>query len=326
MNSLQQTMNNSKNNSTLVESYQQFEQVLSRVKNNLSIVTTATREQEAAAKKAATAQNTMTKSATLSNNIQTWMNQNVKAAQLYGDELRRLQSILANNTNPSQLTAVSAQFAKIKSEAKAAGLVANQFATSIKNVGLQVLGLNSGVAVIRKLISTIKEGINTVVEMDTALVDLKKTTTMSGADLSAFYKDANKAAKELGVTTTEIIQAASDWSRLGFSDKTSATEMSKLSAQFAAISPGTDIESATTGLVSTVKAYGIDVENVLDGVMSKINIVGNTAATSNDQIIEGLKRSSAAMSAMSSTLDENIALFTAAQEIIQNDAQAMSFS
>lgn len=97
--------------------------------------------------------------------------------------------------------------------------------------------------------------------------------------------------------------------------------MAKLSAQFAAISPGTDIESATTGLVSTVKAYGIDVENVLDGVMSKINIVGNTAATSNDQIIEGLKRSSAAMSAMSSTLDENIALFTAAQEIIQNDAQ-----
>lgn len=215
LNSLQQTMNNSKDNSTLVESYQQFEQVLSRVKNNLSIVTTATREQEAAAKKAAAAQNTMTKSATLSNNIQTWMNQNVKAAQLYGDELRRLQSILANNTNPSQLTAVSAQFAKIKSEAKAAGLVANQFATSIKNVGLQVLGLNSGVAVIRKLISTIKEGINTVVEMDTALVDLKKTTTMSGADLSAFYKDANQAAKELGVTTTEIIQAASDWSRLG---------------------------------------------------------------------------------------------------------------
>ncbi len=284
-------------------------------------MTTATREQETAARNAAKAQNTMAKSATLSNNIQTWMSQNVKAAQQYGDELRRLQSILANNTNPSQLTAVSAQFAKIKSEAKAAGLVTNQFATSIKNTALQVMGLSSGVMVIQKLISAIKEGINTVVEMDTALIDLKKTTTMSGADLSSFYKDANQAAKELGVTTKDIIQASADWSRLGFSDKTSSTAMSKLSAQFAAISPGVDIESATTGLVSVIKAYGIDVEDVLDGVMSKINIVGNTAATSNEQIIEGLQRSSAAMSAMGSTLDENIALFTATQEIIQNDAQ-----
>ena len=49
--------------------------------------------------------------------------------------------------------------------------------------------------------------------------------------------------------------------------------------------------------------------------------IGNTAGTSNAEIITGLSRSAAAMSAMNSTLDENIALFTAAQEIIQNDSQ-----
>lgn len=47
----------------------------------------------------------------------------------------------------------------------------------------------------------------------------------------------------------------------------------------------------------------------------------NTAATSNDQIVTGLEKSSAAMSVMGSSLEENIALFTAGQEIIQNDNQ-----
>lgn len=321
LNSLQATMATTTDNTVLISSYEQYEQVLARVQNNLKIVTTATKEQAAAAKEAAVANNTMMKSTALSNKIEAWMNQNTAAAQRFGEELRKIQAALANNQNPTQLTSLSAEFAKIQAQAKASGLVTNQFAQSVKNVGLQLLGLTSGVAALRKLIQMIRDGINTVIELDTALIDLKKTTTMSGSDLATFYKDANKAAKELGVTTKDIIQSAADWSRLDFSDKTSSETMAKLTAQFSAISPGVDIDSATTGLVSVIKAYDIDVNKVLDDVMSKINIIGNTAATSNKEIITGLQRSASAMSAMNSTLEENIALFTAAQEIVQNDSQ-----
>lgn len=105
-----------------------------------------------------------------------------------------------------------------------------------------------------KIIEMIQKGVNIVKELDTALVDLRKTTTMSSTDLKDFYSDANEAAKEYGVTTKQIIDQASSWSRLGYSDKNSATEMAKLSSQFATISPGMDIDKATTGLVSTMKA------------------------------------------------------------------------
>lgn len=105
-----------------------------------------------------------------------------------------------------------------------------------------------------KIIEMIQKGVNIVKELDTALVDLRKTTTMSSTDLEDFYSDANEAAKEYGVTTKQIIDQASSWSRLGYSDKNSATEMAKLSSQFATISPGMDIDKATTGLVSTMKA------------------------------------------------------------------------
>ena len=60
----------------------------------------------------------------------------------------------------------------------------------------------------------IQKGVNIVKELDTALVDLRKTTTMSSTDLKDFYSDANEAAKEYGVTTKQIIDQASSWSRL----------------------------------------------------------------------------------------------------------------
>lgn len=169
-----------------------------------------------------------------------------------------------------------------------------------------------------KIIEMIQKGVNIVKELDTALVDLRKTTTMSSTDLKDFYSDANEAAKEYGVTTKQIIDQASSWSRLGYSDKNSATEMAKLSSQFATISPGMDIDKATTGLVSTMKAFDVQVDNVKDGIMSKINSVGNAFATSNDEIIDGLERSASAMASTGASLEDTIAIFTGGQEIVQN--------
>ena len=71
-----------------------------------------------------------------------------------------------------------------------------------------------------QIIGTIKQGINLVRDLDNALLDLKKTTTMSKSDLTSFYKDANKEAKELGVSTKQIIEQASSWSRLGSDERT----------------------------------------------------------------------------------------------------------
>ena len=271
---------------------------------------------------------TKIRSSTLSNNIQAWMNRNTTAGKTFEAELKNIRSQLSNNTDPAMLKRCTAEFQNVQSKAKAAGLTLQSFASQFVNLGsatknflLQMAGLGSAYQIGMKTIGMVKEGIQTIVDLDTALIDLRKTTTMSGNELEDFYYDANEAAKQLGVTTREIIQSAADWSRLGYSDKNSATTMAKLAAQFAAISPGMTIDSATTGLVSIMKAYGIEADEVLDGVMSKINRVGNTAATSNDQIINGLQNSASALAAMNTDLDKSIALFTAGQEIAQDDTK-----
>lgn len=196
---------------------------------------------------------TLTKSNTLSNNIQTWMNTNTRAAEQFGDELRQLQAQLKGNIDSSKLQQISQRFNEIKSEARAAGLTTDTFGKSLGKAGLQLLGLSSGYMVLRKVVNIIKTGINTVIELDDALVDLKKTCKGTAEEIEQFYYDANEQAKELGVTTREVIQSASDWSRLGYS-LSDAKTMSRVSSIFTAISPDLDIEQATDGLVSAMKA------------------------------------------------------------------------
>ena len=168
------------------------------------------------------------------------------------------------------------------------------------------------------LISLGRESFQTIREIDTALVDLKKTTAMNSSQLEEFYFDSNDVAKQMGVTTQAIIEQASAWSRLGYSTKEQSTQMAELSSQFAAISPDMDLDTATDGLVSSMKAFDIEVSNVERDIMDNINRIGNTAATSNGEIVDMLTRSSAAMAAANNTIQETIALETAAVEITRN--------
>lgn len=129
----------------------------------------------------------------------------------------------------------------------------------------------------------------------------------------------------MGVTTKEIISQASAWSRLGFSSEAMATKMAKYSSMFASISPGLDLDSATDGLVSTMKAFSIGLDNaddVVDGIMSKINIIGNSKALNNSDIVDFLTRSSSALASANNSIEESIAMGEAIVEITRDAAGA----
>lgn len=191
-----------------------------------------------------------------------------------------------------------------------------------KRIGNRLTDMNSKLIAYylswQDLIRYVRTAITTIRELDTALVDLRKTTTMSTDELREFYYSANETAQQMGVTTAEIINQAAAWSRLGYSSKEAATEMSALSSQFAQISPGMSVETATDGLVSTMKAFDFEVEDVERNIMDNINRIGNTMATNNEEIVQMLERSSAAMAAANNTIEETIALESAAVQVTRN--------
>lgn len=296
---------------SLIDKYGDFQSTLSRVKNGLTEVTSETKRFAKA-----------TDVVALQNKMENWLNTNTRATKTYGNTVQgfisKLQSLSAQgDVSSADLNELSDAFKRVDQAAESAGLKGKSFGSSIKGA-FQSISRYVGVStLIYAAFNAIKNGIQDIIDLDTALVDLQKTTDASEAQLREFYYTANETAKALGSTTQEVIQAAADWSRLGYSIKDAQT-MAETSSIFASISPGMDITTATDGLVSAMKAFDIEAEDALDGIASKINAIGNTQAVDNQDIVNVLTRSSAAMKEANNTLEETIALGTAATEITRD--------
>lgn len=124
------------------------------------------------------------------------------------------------------------------------------------------------------IIRYMRTAFTTIQQLDTALIDLRKTTSMNTEELNKFYRASTDVGKQLGVTSQEIIQQAADWSRLGYNTGEAATQMAELSSKFAVVSPGMSTEQSTDYLVSTMKAFGIETDEVERKIMDNVNRIG----------------------------------------------------
>lgn len=311
LNQLQVQLTSGLQGEALVAAYEKYNKTLLKVKNNLTIVDSSTKQFARS-----------TDVLALQNKMENWLNTNTRATKTYGNTvqefIQRLKTLSAQgDVSSADLNELSAAFKRVDQAAESAGLKGKSFGSTIKGA-FQSISRYVGVStLIYAAFNAIKNGISDIVALDTALVDLQKTTDANEAQLRKFYYTANDTAKALGSTTQEVIQAAADWSRLGYSIKDAQT-MAETSSIFASISPGMDISMATDGLVSAMKAFDIEAEDALDGIASKINAIGNTQAVDNQDIVNVLTRSSAAMKEANNTLEETIALGTAATEITRD--------
>lgn len=294
------------------------QQTLIKAENELNIeiekVTNSVRKRNAEFAKDATI-------SSLHNQIQKFYDNNGAAHRKWGSQLKQMLSETASGAEltKERVTEIKTAFNGVASAAQQAGKIGKTWFQSFKDAAKFLTYWTSPTFITMKTIAEIKQGINTVKELDTALVDLKKTTTMTGNELENFYYDSNKVAKQMGVTTKEIINQAAEFSRLGYSSKQAATEMAKYSSWFKTISPGMSIEKAGDTLTSVMKAFKYDVQDV-EKIMSMINTVGNNFAVSNADISEILTRSSSAMMEANNSLADTIALGTAATEITRDAA------
>nr|DAI94141.1 MAG TPA: minor tail protein [Caudoviricetes sp.] len=257
----------------------------------------------------------------LKQTIQKFYDINTATHNGWGGQIKKILAELNSEAGvtPARLEQIKQEFYGIENAARRAGKLGLSFFDTIKQGMKSFSYWTSATAIVMQGITAVRRGVSTVTSLDTALVDLRKTTSMTSDELKQFYYDANDVAKQMGVTTEEIINQASAWSRLGYSTAEASTQMAKLSSQFKLISPGMTSEEATNGLVSVMKAYKMDVDDVKDGIMSPINIVGNNFALDNTNIVNMLQDSVSAMAEANNTLEETIALETAAFEITQDE-------
>lgn len=124
--------------------------------------------------------------------------------------------------------------------------------------------------------------VGSVVELDASLTELKKVSDLSGEGLEKYTNQAFEAGKQVAKTGTQMIDAATEFTKSGFSEQDSL-KLGEIAAMYTNIA---DTEVATADaanlIISQMKAFNIEADDSIH-VIDAINEVANkTAVGTND--------------------------------------------
>ena len=215
-----------------------------------------------------------------------------------------------------ELKDLLADMAVFRKEAQAAGLAGEsafgKFLNSFKTMSSYV----TANMVFNFAKRQIRELVNEVTEVDTAMTELRKVTEATNEEFEAFAISAGKTGRELGASVSDVINATATFARLGES-LPDAEELGRVATLYKNVGDGISIETASEDIVSTMKAFKIEASDAIT-IVDKFNEVGNNFAISSGGIGEALKRSASALAAANNDISESIALITTANTIAQD--------
>lgn len=195
-----------------------------------------------------------------------------------------------------------------------------QFSTGLSSAAKKLSVALFGYNVFYRMISEVRKGYGYVKEIDKAMTELKKVTDETTASYNRFLDTASKRAGEIGSTVSDFTEATANFARLGYTMEESAS-MAETAIVYKNVADGLDsVEESTDSIISTMKAFGIESDDTMS-IVDRFNEVGNNFAITSAGIGEALQRSASALYESGNTIDESIALVTAANSVIQNPEQ-----
>ena len=245
------------------------------------------------------------------------LNDYVRGIQEAMAELRKTGDIDAFN---QKLATLNNQFAHsatvIKTSGNAVKTWVNNGMTQLQSRLAYTFGM---VNLFMKLVAEIKKMISTAIEIDTSMNQLQIVTGNSAKDMSTYFKQMSASAKETAQNTKDLIDATTVYARLGYN-----TDESAMLAKYTAMLQGVgDIEAsaAQDALTAIVKAFGVHVDQI-EGVMDKLVTVGNNFPISVSQLAEGMNNAGSMLAVAGNSLEQSIALLTAANTTTQDISKA----
>ena len=262
----------------------------------------------------------------LSLKMSNWLKENSAAAKKFGAEIKNLQVQLNNCGNMAGVNQISQAFEGITLQAKQANAATLSFGDRLKKQFSQYSAYFSVYMVFMYAVMALRDMFDQVKAVDTAMTELKKVTNETSESYDRFLTNAASRAKELGTTIDGLVDSTADFARLGYGFEESQG-LAEIANMYAVVGDEIEgVDEATKSLISTLAAFkeqqsGLSNEDFAMDIIDKFNEVGNNFAISSGGIGEALTRSASSLAAANNTLDESIALITAANTVVQNPEQ-----
>ena len=234
-----------------------------------------------------------------------------------GKSLYELLEALNQSDAPEKIGELKKKYAELRAESKKLGLESRNLLDVFEKLFGQHLSTMITMAALHKMQDALRSVYQNVVEIDTAVTELRKVSEYTGKSLEEYMGRAAEQAQKLGVSISDYVNSTADWKRLGYSDE-DAENLATYSTLLRNVGDNIDdVNTSSSYLISTLQGFGLLADQAED-VVNKIDAVANTQPVTAKDLGEILTRSSAAMSAANNTLEETIALGTAANSVIQD--------
>lgn len=234
-----------------------------------------------------------------------------------GKSLYELLEALNQSDAPEKIGELKKKYAELRAESKKLGLESRNLLDVFEKLFGQHLSTMITMAALHKMQDALRIVYQNVVEIDTAVTELRKVSEYTGKSLEEYMGRAAEQAQKLGVSISDYVNSTADWKRLGYSDE-DAENLATYSTLLKNVGDNIDdVNTSSSYLISTLQGFGLLADQAED-VVNKIDAVANTQPVTAKDLGEILTRSSAAMSAANNTLEETIALGTAANSVLQD--------
>ena len=163
-------------------------------------------------------------------------------------------------------------------------------------------------------IGTLKSIVNEIIKLDKAFTNIQMVTGYNANQIANLREQYTKLAQSLGASVEEVAEGADAWLRMGLAveDANKAVETSIVLSKIS----GMNSEEASKALITTMKAYKMNA-NELMGVADKLSAVDMQAATTSQDIAEGISEVGSMASASGVSLDKLIGYIAEISQVTQ---------
>lgn len=174
--------------------------------------------------------------------------------------------------------------------------------------------------IFRAVIQSIKVAVQEIENLNKAETDLQMITQNSAEEIKSLMQDYNNLAVEMGATTLQVTDGASEWLRQG----KSISDTNELIRDSMILSKISQMESseATKHLTSAMNGFKLETSEVI-GVVDKLNAVDLASASDAAGLAESLSRCANSADIAGISVDRLIAYIATVSEVTQKSASSV---
>ena len=230
-----------------------------------------------------------------------------------------LQSAQTAEHSTKAFNELNAEFNALKATVMSKGMTGRSLGDELSYIASKI-GLKAIIGgSVYKILDYFKQMVVVVRELDTGMTNLKRVSEETEATYRGFMDSAAEKARNLGSTMQQVIDATTDFSRLGYSLQ-EASELANNALMYSNVGE-IDINQASSDMISALKAFDIASTDSIH-VVDVFNKLGNEFAVTAANIGEGLSQSASALAVAGNDFEESAAMITAITEITQDASSA----